>query len=164
MRAIFHFDGDLTQMRDYFEVESFPDFVEEVRSTWLVEMLRNKSLYSVFQPIVVMPHNGDTPQVFGYECLLRGQHKDSVIMPDTMLQMARGAGLIFQLDLAARRAAILGAGRHGIKEKVFVNILAQLDLRSVALLALDRQRGRGSPVWSAVRSCSRSPNPSGCRR
>ena len=33
VRAIFHFEGDLTQTSDYFEVESFPDFVEEVRST-----------------------------------------------------------------------------------------------------------------------------------
>ena len=121
VRAIFHFDGDLTQTRDYFEVESFPDFVEEVRSTWLIEILRGQSLYSVFQPIVTTPHNGATPQVFGYECLMRGHYQNSMIMPDAMIQMARGADLIFQLDLAARRAALIGAGRHGIKEKVFVN-------------------------------------------
>ena len=121
VRAVFFFDSDLTQTRDYFEVESFPDFVDEVRSTWLIEILRGQSLYSVFQPIVRMPLDGETPQVFGYECLLRGEHNGQVIAPDTMIQMARGADLIFQLDLAARRAAIFGAGRHGIKEKVFVN-------------------------------------------
>ncbi len=121
VRAIFHFEGDLLRTADYFEVESFPDFVEEVRSTWLIEILRRQSLYSVFQPIVRMPANGETPEVFGYECLMRGEHSGNVVAPDTMLQMARGADLLFQLDLAARRAAILGAGRHGIKEKVFVN-------------------------------------------
>ena len=121
VRAIFHFEGDLTQTSDYFEVESFPDFVEEVRSTWLVEMLRAQSIYSVFQPIVRMPKNGETPEIFGYECLMRGEHQGNVVAPDTMLEMARGAGLIFQLDLAARRAAIVGAGRYGIKKKIFIN-------------------------------------------
>ena len=121
VRAIFHFEGDLTQTSDYFEVESFPDFVEEVRSTWLVEMLRAQSIYSVFQPIVRMPRDGEIPEIFGYECLMRGQHQGNVVAPDSMLQMARGAGLIFQLDLAARRAAIVGAGRYQIKEKIFIN-------------------------------------------
>ena len=121
VRAIFHFEGDLTQTRDYFEVESFPDFVEEVRSVWLIQMLRAQAIYSVFQPIVRMPGDGEIPEVFGYECLMRGQHEGNVVMPDTILQMARGADLIFQLDLAARRAAIVGAGHHGIKEKVFIN-------------------------------------------
>ena len=121
VRAIFHFDGEITQPRDYFEVESFPNFVEEVRATWLVEILRGQSLYSVFQPIVTMPQDGHAPSVFGYECLMRGFHQGNVIAPDAMLQMARGAGMIFQLDLAARRAALVGAARHGIKEKVFIN-------------------------------------------
>ncbi len=121
VRAIYHFAGDLTQTSDYFEVESFPDFVEEVRSIWLVEMLRAQAVYSVFQPIVKMPRNGETPEVFGYECLMRGEHEGNMVAPDTMLQMARGAGLIFQLDLAARRAAIVGAGRHKIDKKIFIN-------------------------------------------
>ena len=121
VRAVFHFEGDLIEKADYFEVESFPDFVEEVRSTWLIEMLRAQAIYSVFQPIVRMPHNGEVPEIFGYECLMRGEHEGNMVMPDTMLQMARGADLIFQLDLAARRAAIVGAGLHGIKEKIFVN-------------------------------------------
>ena len=121
VRAIFHFEDDLPQTSDYFEVESFPDFVEEVRSTWLVEMLRAQSIYSVFQPIVKMPRGGETPEIFGYECLMRGEHQGHVIAPDSMLQMARGADLIFQLDLAARRAAIVGAGRYQIKEKIFIN-------------------------------------------
>ena len=121
VRALFHFASDLLQTRDYFEVESFPDFVAEVRSTWLIQMLRAQAIYSVFQPIVRMPSNGETPEVFGYECLMRGEHEGNVVMPDTILGMARGADLIFQLDLAARRAAIVGAGHHQIKEKIFVN-------------------------------------------
>ena len=121
VRAIFHFEGDLMETHDYFEVESFPDFVEEVRSTWLIEMLRAQAIYSVFQPIVRMPKDGEVPAVFGYECLMRGEHNGNVISPDTILHMARGADLFFQLDLAARRAAIVGAGLHKIREKVFIN-------------------------------------------
>ena len=120
-RVVFHFGEDLVQKADYFEVESFPDFVEEVRATWLVEILRAQSLFSVFQPIVRMPQDGATPQIFGYECLMRGEHNGQVVAPNTMLQMARGADLIFQLDLAGRRSALVGAGRYGIKEKVFIN-------------------------------------------
>ena len=121
LRAVFHFEGELAHERDYFEVESFPAFVEEVRATWLIEILRAKALYSVFQPIVQIPTNGETPAVFGYECLMRGEYQGNAVAPDVMLQMARGADLIFQLDLAARRAAIVGAGRHGITQKVFIN-------------------------------------------
>ena len=121
LRAVFHFEGELTHERDYFEVASFPDFVEEVRATWLIEILRAKAVYSVFQPIVQIPQSGEVPTVFGYECLMRGEYQGHAVAPDTMLQMARGADLLFQLDLAARRAAIVGAGRHHIREKVFIN-------------------------------------------
>ena len=123
LRAVYHFGHDLPQVSDYFEVESFPDFVNEVRSTWLVEVLRAQSIYSVFQPIVRVsePGGGALPEVFGYECLMRGSHNGQTVAPDVMLQMARGADLLFQLDLAARRSALVGAGQHNIKAKVFIN-------------------------------------------
>ena len=121
LRAVYHFGDGLPQVSDFFNVESFPKFVAEVRSAWLVELLRAQAVYSVFQPIVHVPQDGEAPAVFGYECLMRGQHNGRVVAPDLMIQMARGADLIFQLDLAARRAALVGAGRHAIKEKVFIN-------------------------------------------
>ena len=123
LRAVYHFGNDLPQVSDYFEVESFPHFVNEARAAWLIEILRAQSVYSVFQPIVRVPTTGDgaAPEVFGYECLMRGAYNGQVVAPDTMIKMARGADLIFQLDLAGRRSALIGAGQHGIKEKVFIN-------------------------------------------
>ena len=122
VRAVFHFDGELPQVSDYFKIESLPDFVAEVRSAWLIEILRDKKIYSVFQPIVKC-HNqsGLIDEVFGYECLMRATHNGQVVSPDSMIEMARAADLLFQLDLAARRAALLGAGGHKIESKVFIN-------------------------------------------
>ncbi len=140
LRAVYHFGDDLPQTSDFFEVESFPHFVNEARAAWLIEVLRAQSIYSVFQPIVRVPQSGAAPEIFGYECLMRGLHNGQTVAPDTMIKMARGADLIFQLDLAGRRTALIGAGKHGIKEKVFIN-LAQLDLRSLALSAFDREHG-----------------------
>ena len=122
--AIYHFGGALPQIQDYFEVEFLPAFVEQVRASWLLEILRERCLYSVFQPIVRCEPgaaSGNVPSIFGYECLLRGQHNGQTIAPDAMFDMARAADLVFQLDLAARRSAIVGAGHHGIAHKVFIN-------------------------------------------
>ncbi|HEX8465124.1 MAG TPA: EAL domain-containing protein [Abditibacterium sp.] len=128
-QAIYQFAGEIPQVQDFFEVESLPDFVAEVRSAWLIEVLRDKAIYSVFQPIVrcgTRPHGLETdvlkvPEIFGYECLMRGSYKGEVVSPLTMLEMARAADLVFQLDLAARRSALLGAGQNRIKQKVFIN-------------------------------------------
>ena len=122
--AVYHFAGDLPQIQDYFKVESLPHFVAQVRSAWLIEILRARSLYSVFQPIVHCDEaavEGNAPSIFAYECLLRGFYDGRTIAPITMLEMARAAGLVFQLDLAARRCAILGAGHNKITQKVFIN-------------------------------------------
>ena len=44
-----------------------------------------------------------------------------MIPPEAMFDLARGADFLFQMDLAARRAALAGAAAHRIKRKVFVN-------------------------------------------
>jgi len=122
--AVYHFAGELPQIQDYFKVESLPDFVAQVRATWLVEMLRAQSLFSVFQPIVRCDHAlkpDGVPSIFAYECLMRGSRDGHTISPVAMLDIARASDLIFQLDLAARRCAILGAGANKITQKVFIN-------------------------------------------
>jgi len=122
--AVYHFAGELPQIQDYFKVESLPSFVAQVRAWWLVEVLRDQSFFSVFQPIVRCDTDGkpdDVPAIFGYECLLRGSHNGRTIAPSAMIDIARASDLIFQLDLAARRCAILGAGAHKITQKVFIN-------------------------------------------
>ncbi len=140
-RAMFQPLGQLVQVADYFEIESLPGFVARSRAAWLLDILREKRLRSVFQPIVSSGGNaqggnaqggnaqGGNAQgdgagaraVFAYECLMRADVDGQLVLPGEMIEMARSAGLIFQLDLAARRSSILGASGHHIGQKVFIN-------------------------------------------
>lgn len=89
--AIYQVAGEIPQIQDFFEVESLPDFANEVRSAWLVEILRDQAIYSVFQPIVrcgklaASQTTGalKAPEIFGYECLMRGSYKDQAVAPQT---------------------------------------------------------------------------------
>ena len=118
-RAIFQPDGHLTQATDYFPIDSLPVFAARARAAWLLDVLRGKRLRSVFQPI--MDISGDVPGVHGYECLMRADVDGEVVGAGPILDLARGAGLIFQLDLAARRAALTGAAAQRVEQRVFVN-------------------------------------------
>lgn len=121
-RAHFQPAGALPQSDELMQIESLPDFVGRARADWLLDILRGQSLYSVFQPILrADPAGAAVPAVYGYECLLRATLHGQTIAPGPMLDMARGAGLLFQMDLAARRAAVTGAAEHGISEKIFIN-------------------------------------------
>lgn len=136
-RALFQPYGHLVQVTDYFDVESLPDFVARSRAAWLLDVLREKRLLSVFQPIVSSANSGSqgakvtaegqptrsipTRSIFAYECLMRAKVDGQMVLPGEMLETARASGLIFQLDLAARRSSILGASGHGIGQKVFIN-------------------------------------------
>ncbi len=74
---------------------------------------------SHFQPIV---HADDPSGIYGYEALLRGVTAEGgFIPPSAMFNTARGAGLLFQLDLAARRSAIANANAHQLQGALFVN-------------------------------------------
>lgn len=117
VRAIFHPLGKVMQIGDYFDTSSLHDFVAKVQSSWLVSMLREQRITSVFQPIVYSLCGC----VLGYECLMRGNEDDQIVSPGRMLQVATGADLLFQLDLEARRAAIREAARHNITDKIFIN-------------------------------------------
>ncbi len=129
-RVHFQPKGQLSQAGDLFEIEALPHLVARMRSAWLLEILRKKRLHSVFQPIVyccapegdAQDATNDTGAVFGYECLMRGVNgRGETIGAGPMIDMARRADLVFQLDLAARRAAFLGASAHGLQGKIFVN-------------------------------------------
>ncbi len=117
-RVIFQPAGQPFALEDAFGMTSLVRYASQIQSEWLVTMLREERLTSAFQPIVAM----DTPeQVFAYECLMRGMDGDRIISPYEILNVARGADLLFQLDLAARRSAIVGASQHGLTSKIFIN-------------------------------------------
>jgi EAL domain-containing protein (putative c-di-GMP-specific phosphodiesterase class I) len=139
--------GDLTTA-DFPRVHSFTQFSVVTQSTWLNELLTERRLTSVFQPIVeaAAPH-----RVFGREALLRGVTRQSAVLyPSYIFDVARGCGMLPQVDLAARQAAIDGVLRDGVGERVFINVspaavadpLATLDatMRMLALARIEPTR------------------------
>lgn len=105
--------------QDLPRVEPLSRLVLRIRSGWLLAMLEERRLTSYFQPIV---HAATPTEVYGHEALLRGVAADGTLIPPSHLfDTARGAGLLFQLDLAARRSAIANAASHGLTGKLFVN-------------------------------------------
>jgi EAL domain-containing protein (putative c-di-GMP-specific phosphodiesterase class I) len=121
VRAIFQPTGRELQLDDYFRVDSLSSFVCKSLSGWLINMMVHDRLTTVFQPIMRCCDPVEKNEVFGYECLLRSVVDGAIIYPNRLLDVARGAGLLFQLDLAARRSAIREAAKHNIDSKIFIN-------------------------------------------
>jgi EAL domain-containing protein (putative c-di-GMP-specific phosphodiesterase class I) len=107
------------QLRDFHRVASLHQFITLSQSSWLLDMLCAERLTSHFQPIV---HAADTSQVFAQEALMRGIDEDGqLVFPGRILDLARDADLLFQVDLAARRTAIREAIFHRIQTPIFIN-------------------------------------------
>jgi EAL domain-containing protein (putative c-di-GMP-specific phosphodiesterase class I) len=106
-------------LRDLARMRSLGALIAEARGEWLLDILREDRITSHFQPIV---HASDTGRVFAYECLLRGSDEEgSMVSPGRMFDVARSAGLLFNLDRAARLKAIEEASRFGVETNVFIN-------------------------------------------
>ncbi len=111
--------GDLTTA-DFPKVQSYTAFAMVSESSWLTEMLDEERYTSVLQPIV---YAGDPTRVFAREALLRGVGRDnSIVYPNYMFDVARGCGMLMQLDVAARRSAIDRMVLDGVTETLFVNL------------------------------------------
>lgn len=105
--------GMLSRVQDLTTLTSL------VRGEWLLDMLREDRLTVHFQPIVSV-HDPD--EVFAYECLLRGLDERGVLVsPRPMFEAARRAGLLFNLDRAARTKAIWAASELRPARNVFIN-------------------------------------------
>ena len=128
-RTYFHpkrYERSLSPTAAEFEMKSLPEFAHRLRSEWLLRLLRDERLYSVFQPILFSGKADILAAVFGYECLLRGRDdRGEVVSPDRMMRMAQGADLLFQFDIAARRTAIVSAAEKGLGGtcKIFINFV-----------------------------------------
>ncbi len=119
MRVLFKSEGGEPELSDIPKVGSLQQFITMSQSGWLVDMLTEGRLTSYFQPIV---DAHDTRRVFAHEALLRGSERDgTTVAPGRMLQLAREADLLFQLDLAARTSAIREVARHRLPTPVFIN-------------------------------------------
>jgi len=107
------------QLHDFPRTSSLQRLLTLSQSDWLLEMIANGQITSYFQPIV---RAEDTAKIFAQEALLRGLEPDGrLVSPGRMLEVARDADLLFQLDLAARRSAIQAAHRHRVRSLIFIN-------------------------------------------
>jgi EAL domain-containing protein (putative c-di-GMP-specific phosphodiesterase class I) len=119
IKAIWEAQGQPLALRECFDVESLRSFLARAQSGWFLDLLRDKSFETHFQPIISV----DRPDhVFAFEALLRGVTKSGIIAPDTLFDLARGLNLGRQLDDAARLCAIESAARHNMRSKIFLNI------------------------------------------
>lgn len=118
-RALLCAPQHLPSPDDLARVEPLARIVTRVRSGWLINLLEERRLTSHFQPIV---HAHVPDRIYGHEALLRGVAPDgSFVSPGQLFDTARGAGLLFQLDLAARRSAIAASVQHALQGALFVN-------------------------------------------
>lgn len=107
------------QIQDFGEITSLQRLIRFNQSHWLLDVLSANRLTSHFQPIVYI----DNPvRVYGYEALLRGvDEQGNWILPERIFDLAREAGLLAQVDLAARCSAIRAASHHNITQRIFIN-------------------------------------------
>lgn len=117
-KAFFLEEGRTPTIHDMIQATTLERFMAQQKSGWLAAMIEEQRLTVAFQPIV---HCAQPREIYAYECLLRGNDAGRVAYPGELLDVAQGADLLFQLDLAARRTAIREAERFGLKSKIFIN-------------------------------------------
>lgn len=118
--ALYKADGGALAPADFPNVKTYAWFAMVAESQWLNELLDEERYTSVLQKIV---HANEPKRVFAREALLRGiARDDSVIHPTYLFDAARGCGLLDQLELAARKAAVTRMVVDGITENLFINV------------------------------------------
>lgn len=119
-RVLYKPAGGALSISDFPTVKSYSQFALVSQSTWLRELLDARRYTSVLQPIV---YCDDPARVFAREALLRGVERDGgLVHAYYMFEVARGCGLIAELDLAARDSAIEAMMRSRHSEALFVNL------------------------------------------
>lgn len=99
-RALLAERGAEPGLRELARMQDLGTLAAAVRGEWLLEILREERLTVHFQPIV-SASNAD--RIFAYECLLRGlDDENHPVNPAPMFDVARQAGLLFNLDRARR--------------------------------------------------------------
>ncbi len=120
VRVLYKPAGGALAPADFPRVQSYTQFSMIAQSSWLGELIAEERLTSVLQPIVSA---ADTTHIFAREALLRGMSRDdTIVYPKHMFDVARGCGMLVQLDLAARKAAIDRMVVDEIRENLFVNV------------------------------------------
>lgn len=107
-------------LADFPNVRSLRQLTSFAGSDWLLHILLEQRLISVFQPIVWA---NDPTNIYAQECLLRAEASDGrIVSAKTVLDAAREARLLAQINLAAHHSAIREVVRHGVESHLFINL------------------------------------------
>ena len=118
-RALFHRGDQDPSIDDFGRIATLHELHVLAQTGWLLDQMEHGRITSHFHPIV---HACDTSRIFAHEALLRGTGPDGgPLEPLAILQLAREAGLMAELDLAACRSAIREAALFDADVTVFVN-------------------------------------------
>ena len=109
-------------IRDMERVVTLQKLVSCYKFSQMLENIREKRFESWFQPIVHAEDALCSPSVFGFESLFRLRDRNNKITPPhELFQLADEADVLFQLDLIARRSAVMCAGAAKLPGKLFIN-------------------------------------------
>ncbi|WP_169085216.1 EAL domain-containing protein [Paenibacillus sp. PL91] len=86
-------------------------------------LIRERLIHTVYQPIVSLQPKGE---VFGYEALTRTLDQTWFPGPMELFHFADQEGLNYSLDRLAREKAIEGCKTLKPKQKLFINVMAQI--------------------------------------
>jgi len=118
-RALFLAGDQAPSLDDFGRMASLHELHVLAQTGWLIDQLEHGRITSHFHPIV---HACDTSRIFAHEALLRGTGPDGgPLEPLVILRLAREAGLMAELDLAACRSAIREAALLDADGTVFIN-------------------------------------------
>jgi len=119
-RVLYKPAGGKLSIGDFPTVKSYAQFALVSQSTWLRDLLDARRYTSVLQPIV---HAMKPQTIFAREALLRGADRDgNIVQAHYLFEVARGCGMLAELDLAARLSAIETMTRAGHPESLFLNL------------------------------------------
>ncbi len=114
-------DGDEPGPQDLDRVMSAEVLVNRYKAGWIVDAIDSHRYTTWFQPIV-SASDPDPTRPFAREGLFRMSDRDGTLIPPAhVFSVAQDAGLLFSLDLVARRSAVEAAARASVRSKVFVN-------------------------------------------
>jgi EAL domain-containing protein (putative c-di-GMP-specific phosphodiesterase class I) len=133
----------LPSMAELMRARSLRILSDWVESQWIGRVLAGRRLTTYFQPIV---SNVDPRNVFGYECLMRGfEENGDIIHPLRLIEAAKKAGVLPELDQMARLVAIQNAAERCLAGVVFINFSPHCLARN--RIAVD------STIDAAIMSC-----------
>ena len=104
---------------DFGRVVTLERLISAYQGQWLQQMLMERRYTSAFQPIFDL----SSDRIFAHESLFRGHSEtNEPFAPAFVFDLAARAGMLFQLDLAARRSAVEQAVAAGITNtRIFIN-------------------------------------------